>query len=709
MPSSAPITLEDIQHVAPRVLERLRALADLPGYGTVAGQSVASLIWEEMGLPCCGPVNDIDVFVNMNMPRPMRGLEELEKYSHQNSEKTIQTASHVRGVSVVHHDYGQLKFIAARQSITIMRTYQVGIVNYTLINSPLISSNQIGHIDDVSAALIDGFDLNIVGVGINLETGRVSANPGFIEFLNTRNIRVHTCNTPAHTLMRLADKVFSEQITGASCDYDTERELLETAISCQVHLQGKKSISTVINFGGGKYKALYDQYQNVLPPLTQQSCPVSYQEDPYVFYGLDPAAPASEHAQKMFRAAKEWSMPKAALQTLFVSKFPQLFDFLHPTRSLLSQHEVSERKHAFEALGSSGPELDSLACVQRVLGHDLVSCIPSGMDQEDATLFFFDQDCSRVPERAREVAEIWEDLSPLEQKLIFYAELRADDVYTMRNGGPGRWKANLEKMGFTLIKSVANFKHSYENDDSCLDVMKEMISALKEMPRAGRAVVERLFSASSLSLGTLNSIINVYPTDEKLETALDLIRWRMPAWPDMSSCTPEQSRAVASAMASMAVYPSPIFWASIPSEQRGYVLEGVCRFFREKKSSATIEDKMFRKDFLTSSYSYLDDEQMLKHDGMLARAAICLGETDVLIESLKNRPAAVSSKIASVAMENLEEVEIAIGIYNVAEDDFSIWDEIANKKEKLLDLETYLIGLNTAVVEERSVQRRPRL
>lgn len=707
MSPSAPITLEDVQKVAPRVVERLRALADLPQHGTVAGQSVASLIWEEMGLECRGPVNDIDVFVNMNMPRTMRGLEEIKNSGYQNPDRQIQTASHTSGVSMVSSDYGQLKFIAARQSITIMRTYQVGLVNYTLINSPLISRG-IGHGDDVSASLVDGFDLNVVGVGINLETGRVSANPGFIEFLNTRNIRVQTCNTPMHTLMRLAHKVFSDQIKGASCDYETERELLETAILCQAYLRGKKDISTVINFGGGKYKALYEQYKSVLPPLLEEKCDVSYQEEPYVFYSLDPADPASGYAQKIVQSAKLRAMPRPALQTVFVSKFPHVFDVLHPTRSFLDQPEVLKRKQAFEALNSPSSELDALALVQRVLGHDLVSCIPSGMDQEDATLFFFDQDCSKTLERVIEVSEIWEDLSPLEQKLVFYAELRADDVYTMRKGGPDRWKDNLEKMGLSLLKSVANLKSGYEADFSA-DLMKEMVATLKGLPRAGSLAVEQLFDQVSRASSTLSAIVNTYPAHEKRDASLDLIKWYAPTWPDVSLLEPEKSRTLAISMASIGFYPPEEFWQSMPSEQRGFAIEGACRFFREKRNSASLEDKLFRKAFLALGCAHLANDQLLMHDGMLARAVICLGETDVLIETLQSRPADVSALIARTAMENIEDVQRNIATFNISDDDFSIWDELVNKTEKLVDLEKFTIDISTIAAAAPQVRRSPRL
>lgn len=240
-----------------------------------------------MGHPCRGPVNDVDVFVNMLLPRDQRGLERGAP-SFVYAPKVIRTSPHVNNAGSGQEEYSHIKFIALRASINILRTYQAGLVNYTLIDSPLIKNKNAGHSDEVSQSLVEGFDLNMMGVGINLETGALVASDAFIDFLNTRELRVATCNTPAHTLIRPAQKSSNGEVSGVSCDFETEKSLLEVALLSQQYDRPyfEHTLSTVVNFGSGKYKALYDGVSHLLPPLVQKKG-AEYQKS-YIHYTLAP-------------------------------------------------------------------------------------------------------------------------------------------------------------------------------------------------------------------------------------------------------------------------------------------------------------------------------------------------------------------------------------------------------------------------------------
>ena len=203
-PCLMPITRSDIQRVAPKVLARLADMASVPTSGTVAGQAVASLMYEELGLDVRGPINDIDVFVDINMPRELRGKSAERQVSKVVRQKTAQAGSAIHSEK---DGYGHIKFIAMRTTLKIAHTYRAGLINYTLVsdNNQRTSTRHYWkdpsahpnpHPDKMSQDIVDGFDLNLVSVGINLASGAAVCSDEFLEFCNTRIIKAQTANTP---------------------------------------------------------------------------------------------------------------------------------------------------------------------------------------------------------------------------------------------------------------------------------------------------------------------------------------------------------------------------------------------------------------------------------------------------------------------------------------------------------------------------------
>src|SRR5690606_25040403 len=95
----------------------------------------------------------------------------------------------------------------------------------------------------------------------------------YIQFLRTSQLKVKTCNTPIHTLIRLANKITSGEITGVKCNFKHERAMLEAAIYCQKQymdqLEGpaRNGCNFVGTFGSGKYLDMFKSCSPLLPPL----------------------------------------------------------------------------------------------------------------------------------------------------------------------------------------------------------------------------------------------------------------------------------------------------------------------------------------------------------------------------------------------------------------------------------------------------------
>lgn len=227
------ISLVDVQQVAPRVLQRLKDLAALPSHGVVAGQSVATLVYEELGLPIAGPLNDIDVFVSSNLPASERGVVytndghkiKKRKSSFTQWKSTTASKRKITGDSGEENDYKYLNIIGQRGAISVLRTYRRDLLNYTLVEGEGMGPGGFVNVQ-VGQGLVNGFDLNCVAVGIDLYTGRLVCTDDFVEFLNTHQLKPQSYHTPGYTLIRLAKKIFGDQMEGVTCDFEKEKDIL---------------------------------------------------------------------------------------------------------------------------------------------------------------------------------------------------------------------------------------------------------------------------------------------------------------------------------------------------------------------------------------------------------------------------------------------------------------------------------------------------
>lgn len=287
------IDFSDVQRVTPKVLQRLNEMASLPAHGVVAGQSVASLMYEELGLSVKGPVNDIDVFVSKKLPPDQRhvvytsGAE--SKASVRSSRFSYWKETEVKERKVVkinpngiidpssknqsdenHSDeYNMMRIIAQRGTLSVLRTYRRDLLNYTLIDGDGMGPSGFVPLQ-VAQALVNGFDLNCVAIGIDLNAKRAVCTEDFIEFLNTATLKPQSYRTPGYTLIRLAKKVLSGQMNGMICDFKKEQEIL----LCANELQQEKmwssySDATLLHTFGPKYLEMIKPYEEHMPPFEQ--------------------------------------------------------------------------------------------------------------------------------------------------------------------------------------------------------------------------------------------------------------------------------------------------------------------------------------------------------------------------------------------------------------------------------------------------------
>lgn len=345
------IARSDLQHLVPHVLQRLNALTPLPSHGTVAGQAVASVFFEELGLDVRGPINDVDVFVSV-APGISHGLDQ-QKYTSESTQ------------------YSQLTFIAHNTNLSVVSTSSAGLLNTTLItHCDALSTG--AHSVTVSQDLVEGFDLNIVGVGINLSTQQVVCTEDFLRFLREPTLKITSLNTPAHTLVRLARKTHRGQLHGVACDYAQQRALCENFLYAIQDAKWNKHVTTAVCFGE-RYQKHVDTFQAHLPSYGLDT------EQGNVFRFHIP--PTTERAN--LKEFVEWVVrhtPPAVVSFLMLHHFDRLIEFSQSSMEnsswwLFAQELEAKRSDGF-----------LLSCA-----HQLVTGVPLlydiGMTENDCAVF----------------------------------------------------------------------------------------------------------------------------------------------------------------------------------------------------------------------------------------------------------------------------------------------------------------------------------
>lgn len=664
MPTPAP-TINDLQQVAPLVLQRLKQMGPLPPAGTVAGQAVASLFFEALGLALRGPINDIDAFVDISLPREDRGLAKLPEgtWGH-TQQRTVATVANRDQVGVGTDNYEQIKFIALRASTVIRSTYQVGIMNYTLVANMLAERGQRGHSEAVSKSLVEGFDLNLVQVGINLESERVVASDGFLQFLADRKIRVATCNTPAHTLVRLAAKVFGGQIQGASCDYAIERNMLEVALAAQGNdrvNRGKQPGQDTpyiapLQFGGNKYKRLHERFAQHLPPTVSKEMPGD-NDASYLLYSLKAQAPDRAEDLELVEISLDRVLHPTIASDLFVTRFPQVYDLFHPERCTLPDTERKARKEYLTTLIAQSRRTQAkidveypvirllkpndLMLAQQALGGSAVHLEPgtlTRMDEDDHVIFFHGQDCARTPEGVQMAINAWNEMPDIERHLVMRLEAQADATIGLAQHRATQLQTWLHAYGHTVLRHVHEFEGWHEeNLGQRGPLMAELLSMLHGMGEKGQAILDSVLPINNTDQPSARSaffghIIAALPEQTRGQHAHTIMVRCNPGWPLMPHASGgAREMAMVQWWAAKQEVPQA-FWDATPDDQIPILVERICNLLKRPMTELVTFNEPALQPSLAMLAGRLTPEQMADHDGRLVRAMLGAGQLETLIQ-----------------------------------------------------------------------------
>lgn len=146
------------------ILDHLSKMCDLSRFseGYVAGQAVASAVFDLFGFGGGSIYNDIDIFA------PERSGTLFREQGRDG------------------------EYLAGMKSYRVTRVERDGMINIIHCDHKTLSGER----------LIGDFDMNCVQVGVNLETREMIWTAAFLEFCLTRAIEVDNSFTPCHSLVR---------------------------------------------------------------------------------------------------------------------------------------------------------------------------------------------------------------------------------------------------------------------------------------------------------------------------------------------------------------------------------------------------------------------------------------------------------------------------------------------------------------------------
>jgi len=211
------------QGMGTQIVEKLRGFGDLPDEGIVAGQAVSSAIFDLFSPDSEGMVvyNDVDIF---------RVADAKDVDIAKEALRTLDTVKYHN--FLVKNEYLSLK-LYPESHYKIVNSHRHGLIN-TIAFTDLVTYSNIS----TSRAIIQGFDLNITQVGVDLATKELTWTPEFERFFYTRQLEISNLQTPNHTAMRWFKK--REELPGVFGDDDFAMEMVSAISSSRMQNSTRK-------------------------------------------------------------------------------------------------------------------------------------------------------------------------------------------------------------------------------------------------------------------------------------------------------------------------------------------------------------------------------------------------------------------------------------------------------------------------------------
>lgn len=216
------------QTVRDRIVSLIDGRENWPENGVAAGQAVASLVWEALGMGK-SVINDIDFFVPEY--RSVDGVRKQPIVFGQ-AEMSIEPESYSRYETVLgakaYREYRVIESVRKNVGKTELNIVKVSVADESMASSA----------EAFTRSLLRAFDFNAVCVAVSKE-GKLFFEEVFLNFLKNRQLEIYSVHTPVQTYVRAMKKYrelgaainggvyLSEKELARACMVDYAIEMLE--------------------------------------------------------------------------------------------------------------------------------------------------------------------------------------------------------------------------------------------------------------------------------------------------------------------------------------------------------------------------------------------------------------------------------------------------------------------------------------------------
>lgn len=238
----------------------------LPKTGIVAGQSVSSIICKILNVDINYVINDIDIF--QKATEVDRNKADMQKKS-----SFVSNISKLRYEGYEDGDYERPKETVFKTiqngGYYLVRALRDGLINYIKVSATTFNIESI----------IEGFDLNAVQVGIDIETKELIGTQYFWDFIKSKELELVNTFTPSHSIIRYFKK---KKELGCYGNDEYNASIVAFAIyfnHCHKweDIVFKAKINTITpNIFGTKYREMYDSVSEEISKYFYINYQVSY-------------------------------------------------------------------------------------------------------------------------------------------------------------------------------------------------------------------------------------------------------------------------------------------------------------------------------------------------------------------------------------------------------------------------------------------------
>lgn len=249
-----------------------------PSSNFIAGGSVSNILISMVhgGTPV---INDIDIYKEVKEKQQVNGEVGGSIQTRKVNDWYPATYINEDGLEIIDDSYGRIFVAENGARMRVFRHCRKNIFNiieflyedYRNHNQKIIKTRDM--------VVLEGFDLNCCKAGINLDTKKIIYTPEFVEFLETKQLKIVNPCAPVHSTIRLYKKM---KDIDCFCNIEHEMRFLTVAAK---HVQGGQMSKYIGPETYSKYlkmKDFVDKYFTLREPQNSDEIPHSLKEIYYI-------------------------------------------------------------------------------------------------------------------------------------------------------------------------------------------------------------------------------------------------------------------------------------------------------------------------------------------------------------------------------------------------------------------------------------------